>query len=1631
MDTSPKTCVLVASLVAFMGSFSLAARPNVVLIFADDLGYGDLGCYGATKVKTPNIDRLAKEGRRFTDAHSASAVCTPSRYGLLTGEYPLRANGGRGLWGPAPITSGLLIDTTKRTIADVFKSSGYDTAVIGKWHLGFKTGRNNWQEPLRPGPQDLGFDYYFGMPVVNSAPPYVYVENDRVLGGDPADPLVYLGRNAKGATPITPIPPEAANRSRNAFGGAKEAHKLFNDYQVGTTFAKKSVEWIKARKDKPFFLYLATTNIHHPFTPAKRFQGTSQCGLYGDFIHELDWMVGEILQCLEDEGLSDNTLVIFTSDNGGMFNYGGQAAFKAGHRINGDLIGFKFGVWEGGHRVPFIAKWPGKVKAGSTSDQLISGVDLFATIAAITGQTVEKSHAVDSVNMLPALVGQPETPIRDHLVLAPNKGTHLSVRKGKWMFIPKQGSGGFGGRTPSSHTFAGPPAATFVGSVNSDIENGKIKKNAPPAQLYDLESDVNQTRNVYREHPDVVKEMTALLARYKRQPVAGSGPTNRRNLNPGNPAPRTPATRSKRSASFDFELGKLAPWKVVEGKFSHVIGSRESFFHNKGQYNKQGKYYLTTLEAGPNAAKGQDKQAGVIVSPLFVAKPGRMTFRVGGGGGRDTYVALCQADGKELHKARGMNSQVMQLAGWDLTPYAGKKLFLKVVDQSTTGWGHITLDDFQFDAEVLDELPVAKPRTETKPRESRNAPTGHKPTRRPSFVVIVTDDQGYGDLGCFGGKHVSTPRIDKMAREGARLTSFYVAAPVCTPSRAALMTGCYPKRVGMARGSNFGVLLAGDRKGLNPKEITIAEVLKSAGYRTGMFGKWHLGDQPEFLPTKQGFDEFFGIPYSHDIHPFHPRQSHYKFPPLPLLENDSVIEMEPDADFLTKRITERAIQFVERNRDVPFFVYIPHPIPHKPLHVSPGFMKGVASEITDKLKKEGGSIDYKTRDRLFRQAINEIDWSVGQILDTLKEHGIDEHTLVIFFSDNGPAIGSAGPLKGRKGSTFEGGMREPTVVRWPGKIPAGRPNDEIMTAMDLLPTFAKLAGAAIPTDRVIDGKDIWPTLVGDAPTPHEAFFYHRGDQLTAVRSGKWKLHTNRGKPAQLYDLQSDIGEKKNVIHANPQVVQRLNGYLKAFAKDIADNSRPAAFVENPKPLSKRSAKSPAATPSAPAPSQSTSSRAAATKPNFIVIFADDLGFGDLSCYRPSATQTPNLDALAAQGFRSTDFFVPANVCSPSRAALLTGRYPMRCGMPVARNEGFGKYNRYGFAPDEITIPELLKSAGYRSLMVGKWHMGMEVEGSHPIDAGFDEHLGIPSNYSRARGPNHNTLYRGKQVEQRNVPCEALTKRYTDEVVAFIERRKDEPFFIYVSHHIVHTPLLPRKEFVGSSGTGRYGDFIKELDHSTGRIMQALRDAGLDDNTLVVFTSDNGPTATGSTAGLNGGKYCTMEGGHRVPGLFRWPGRIPAGRVSDVTLTSMDLLPLFCHLAGVTPPTDRKIDGRNIFPILQGKSSTSPHQHLYYYNGTNLQAVREGDWKLHLPRTTKDQPFWSKKPSKKKGFVTLDQPVLFNLKRDLGEKRNVAKQHPEVVARLLKQAEAIRAELGDVRVLGADQRAISLKDPQER
>ena len=437
------------------------------------------------------------------------------------------------------------------------------------------------------------------------------------------------------------------------------------------------------------------------------------------------------------------------------------------------------------------------------------------------------------------------------------------------------------------------------------------------------------------------------------------------------------------------------------------------------------------------------------------------------------------------------------------------------------------------------------------------APQATPAGRKPNFVVIFIDDMGYGDIGPFGSTLNHTPHLDRMAAEGMKLTSFYVAAPVCTPSRAALLTGSYPKRVGLAEASRQGVFFPGDAWGLNPSEVTIAEVLKDAGYTTGCFGKWHLGDQPEFLPTAQGFDEYYGIPYSNDMWPLHPnvgRGGIWDFPPLPLLRNSNVVGQVDDMHgqgMLCKLFTDEATGFIRRNKDKPFFAYLPHAYIHHPRGVRESFSDQEDSKPVDwqAVAREPWEVDLERRTKA---QIEEVDWSAGQILDTIRELGIAENTLVLFTSDNGGSRGCVNtPLRGAKGSTWEGGMREPTLAWWPGRIPAGSASDEVATTMDLLPTFAALSGGRVPEDRTIDGCDISDLLLGraSAKSPHNAFYYYFRHELQAVRSGKWKRFAKDG---ALYELDADMGETSDVSAQHPEVVSRLSKLLAEARADLGD-----------------------------------------------------------------------------------------------------------------------------------------------------------------------------------------------------------------------------------------------------------------------------------------------------------------------------------------------------------------------------------------------------------------------------------------------------------------------------------------------
>ena len=444
----------------------------------------------------------------------------------------------------------------------------------------------------------------------------------------------------------------------------------------------------------------------------------------------------------------------------------------------------------------------------------------------------------------------------------------------------------------------------------------------------------------------------------------------------------------------------------------------------------------------------------------------------------------------------------------------------------------------------------------------------HAAQRSPNVVVIFMDDMAYADIGPFGAQGYETPHLDQMAKEGRMFTDFYVTQAVCSASRAGLLTGCYNVRVGI-----MGALGPGAKHGIHENEITLAEICKQKGYATAAYGKWHLGHHKKFLPMQHGFDDYFGLPYSNDMWPYHPGVRHLsmeerlkRWPHLPLIEKNTTINSKvtpKDQEQLTTQYTERAVKFIERNKDQPFFLYVPHSMVHVPLYVS------------DKFKG-------KSKRGLFGDVMMEVDWSVGQILQALRKNQLEKNTLVIFTSDNGPWLsygdhaGSAGPLREGKGTMFEGGCRESAIVWWPGTIPAGTICKEPAMTIDILPTVSNLIEAQLP-DHKIDGKDIMPLLKGipGAASPQEAYFMYYGRELQAMRMGKWKLHfphryrTMAGRPGgsggiptdysqakiglALFDLSSDIGETTDVKDDYPEVLKKMQDLADDMRTDLGDS----------------------------------------------------------------------------------------------------------------------------------------------------------------------------------------------------------------------------------------------------------------------------------------------------------------------------------------------------------------------------------------------------------------------------------------------------------------------------------------------
>ena len=458
--------------------------PNVIVILSDDVGWGDLGCYGSTRIKTPNLDALAREGLRFTDAHASAAVCTPARYSMLTGQYSWRMDAAGLNRGVANGDSPLLIPVSATTLPKIMKSAGYRTGMVGKWHLGFGNSKPDYNKDLTPGPMEVGFDEFFGFPATNDRIPTVFVRDHRVVGLDPADPIDYTYK--KPSDPNSPLKSFASGGSRIGWiSGGKAAQ--WQDTKLTDNFTSEAVAFVERNQEKPFFLYYAPHNVHAPTIPGPRFLDSSGLSKRADTLVELDWSVGELMKTLERLNLTGNTLVIFSSDNGAY------VVDESGHRPNGPWRGEKSQLWEGGHREPFIARWPGHITPG-VSDALVSLIDLPATAAALVGAGLSADAAPDSFDLLPTLLGKTGAHPRDHLILMSGKGD-LAIRQGKWKYIPDL-------------------------AVANGWKSSPPKGDTAPAKagLFDLEKNPGETHNLLAQEPEISKRLIELLAKAQATP---------------------------------------------------------------------------------------------------------------------------------------------------------------------------------------------------------------------------------------------------------------------------------------------------------------------------------------------------------------------------------------------------------------------------------------------------------------------------------------------------------------------------------------------------------------------------------------------------------------------------------------------------------------------------------------------------------------------------------------------------------------------------------------------------------------------------------------------------------------------------------------------------------------------------------------------------------------------------------------------------------------------------------------------------------------------------------------------------------------------------------------------------------
>lgn len=905
---------------------------------------------------------------------------------------------------------------------------------------------------------------------------------------------------------------------------------------------------------------------------------------------------------------------------------------------------------------------------------------------------------------------------------------------------------------------------------------------------------------------------------------------------------------------------------------------------------------------------------------------------------------------------------------------------------------------------------------------------------KPNVIAIVADDLGYAELGFQGCTDVPTPHLDALAKSGVRCTSGYVSHPFCSPTRAGFLTGRYQQRFGHENNPKWD---PEDRNlGLPLDQVTLADALKQAGYATGAVGKWHLGAHPAFHPNKRGFDHYFGLLggghqyFDHNQFQTNPTRAKQEYF-IPLVRNDKPVE---ETEYLTDALGREAAAFIDGSKGKPFFLYLAFNAPHTPLQAPQKYLDRVKG-IEDEKRRTYGAM------------VCGMDDAVGRVMAKLREHKLDENTLVFFFSDNGGPIAVSNckntPLRAAKGAVYEGGVRVPFVVSWPAKLKPAT-FDAAVSSLDVFPTALAAAGAT-PNGVTPDGVDLLPHLRGEAKTSlnERPLFWRTGGGVNyAVRKGPHKLVRLGDKPAELYDLAADIAEKKDLAGDRPEVVAALRKELDAW-----DATLVAPKWSNPQP----------ARPQPPA--------ATAKRPNVVVILADDLGYGDVKALNPDGKiKTPHLDKLAADGMAFTDAHSGSGVCSPTRYGLITGRYSWRGKL---QSGVLGGLSPRLIEPGRETVASLLKGQGYVTGAVGKWHLGMDwvlkpggkvtelniepreqvfnVEYDKPIkngptSVGFDYYFGIAASLDMVpytyiendrvtANPTEDRQFRLKVDREMGLTRKGPTApgfevvdvlpTLTKKAVEFIDRRAAEPgkpFFLYLPLASPHTPIEPGKDWAGKSGVGVYGDFVMQTDAAVGAVLAALDRHKLADDTLVIVTSDNGCSPQVEFAELakhghnpnykfRGHKADIYEGGHRVPFLVRWPGVVKAGSTSDRLVCLADICRTCAVAGGATVPDTACEDSVDFGPTLRGEKQDA-RPAVVHHSANGSFGIRDGAWKLCL---CPGSGGWSFPRPGRDDASKLPPVQLFNLAQDLGEQTNLHDKHPEVVERLTKRLERYVAD----------------------